>query len=125
VFWLVAAPGVDPTAVARGAETLLFRRGIDAFVLGPDALARLNSDHGFPPAKEEDAALRLAALAALIAASGHVVLVIPPSSAGGQARPVAPTGPDFQEIPAESAEVAAARIEAIAATPYRERRSTS
>ncbi|MGI4943184.1 MAG: adenylyl-sulfate kinase [Janthinobacterium lividum] len=76
VFWMTGLPGSGKSTVARAAEALLFRRGIDVTVLDGDTLrARLSSDLGFSPEDRRENIRRAAVVARLLADSGQVVLV--------------------------------------------------
>ncbi len=76
VFWMTGLPGSGKSTVARTAEALLFRRGIDVSVLDGDTLrARLSSDLGFSPDDRRENIRRAAVVARLLADSGQVVLV--------------------------------------------------
>ena len=76
VFWLTGLPGAGKSTVARAAEALLFRRGVDAVVLDGDTLrARLCSDLGFSPEDRRENVRRAAVVARLMADAGQVVLV--------------------------------------------------
>jgi bifunctional enzyme CysN/CysC len=76
VFWLTGLPGAGKSTVARAAESLLFRQGVDVMVLDGDTVrARLSKDLGFSDADRTEAVRRTAAVARMMADAGLVVLV--------------------------------------------------
>jgi bifunctional enzyme CysN/CysC len=112
VFWMTGLPGSGKSTVARAAETLLFRRGIDVVVLDGDSLrARLSTDLGFSPEDRAENVRRAAVVARLMADAGQVVLValISPRAADRQIARDA-VGEGFHEVYVEaSREVCEAR----------------
>jgi bifunctional enzyme CysN/CysC len=100
VFWMTGLPGAGKSTLARAAETLLFRRGLDVVVLDGDTLrARLSSDLGFSPADRTENVRRAAVVARLMADAGLVVLVAlisPLTEDRALARAV--VGEDFHEV---------------------------
>lgn len=100
VFWMTGLPGAGKSTLARAAEALLFRRGVDVAVVDGDTLrARLSADLGFSEADRRENVRRAAAVARVMAEAGMVVIVALISPRAGDrtlARQTA--GGLFQEI---------------------------
>ena len=76
VFWMTGLPGAGKSTLARAAEALLFRTGIDVVVLDGDTLrARLSPDLGFTPEDRHENLRRAGVVARMMADAGLVVLV--------------------------------------------------
>jgi bifunctional enzyme CysN/CysC len=76
IVWLTGLSGAGKTTIARAAERLLFARGYSVSIVDGDALrTTLNADLGFSPADRAENVRRAAAVAAIVADAGHVVLV--------------------------------------------------
>jgi bifunctional enzyme CysN/CysC len=100
VFWMTGLPGAGKSTIARAAEAMLFRQGIDVVVLDGDTLrARLSPDLGFSPADRRENIRRVAAVARLLADAGHVVitaLISPGEADRALARDT--VGAEFHEV---------------------------
>ncbi|HTJ28057.1 MAG TPA: adenylyl-sulfate kinase [Candidatus Limnocylindria bacterium] len=76
VIWLTGLSGAGKSTLARAAERVLFERGVAVAVVDGDGLrAQLNRDLGFSDADRAESVRRAAAVADVLAAAGHVVLV--------------------------------------------------
>jgi len=100
VFWLTGLPGSGKSTVARAAEAILFRRGLDVTVLDGDTVrANLCADLGFSDADRAENIRRAASVARILAETGQVVIaafVSPFARERERARQI--VGEGFEEI---------------------------
>jgi len=100
VFWLTGLPSAGKSTVAMAVQRMLFDRGRHVYVLDGDTLrTTLNVDLGFSDDDRAENVRRTAAVAGVLADSGHVVicaLISPFAAERERARAAYPQG--FYEV---------------------------
>lgn len=100
ILWLTGLPSAGKSTVAMAVQRMLFDRGRHVYVLDGDTLrTTLNVDLGFSDDDRAENVRRTAAVAAVLADAGHIVicaLISPFSAERERARAAYPQG--FYEI---------------------------